>query len=158
MASVYIETTIPSYYFESRRQPSLVAWRDATRVWWDAHRHSYRLVTSQAVLSELSRAPEPKSSRSIELLKDVEVLREPTGILDVIEHYVEHKLMSPGGDGDAYHLAMASMCSIDYLLTWNCRHLANANKFQHIAILNERLHLHVPVLTTPLMLLPEDAT
>ena len=58
--------------------------------------------------------------------------------------------------GDAVHLALASMHSIDFLLTWNCRHLANANKIQHLTVLNARLGLHVPVITTPLTLMPED--
>ena len=54
------------------------------------------------------------------------------------------------------HLAIASMHSVDFLLTWNCRHLANANKVQHVAVLNGRLGLHVPVITTPMLLMPEE--
>ena len=58
--------------------------------------------------------------------------------------------------GDAVHLALASMHLMDFLLTWNCRHLANANKIQHMAVLNARLRLHLPVITTPLTLMPEE--
>lgn len=58
--------------------------------------------------------------------------------------------------GDAAHLALASVHAVDYLLTWNCKHLANANKTQHLRVLNARLGLHVPILTTPLTLVPED--
>lgn len=47
--------------------------------------------------------------------------------------------------------------NMDYLLTWNCRHLANASKIQHLAVLNGRLGLHVPVVTTPLNLIPPDS-
>ena len=54
------------------------------------------------------------------------------------------------------HLALASMHSMDFLLTWNCHHLANANKIQHMAVLNGRLRLHLPVITTPLTLIPEE--
>ena len=59
--------------------------------------------------------------------------------------------------GDATHLAYASMHGIDILLTWNCRHLANANKMRHVAILNARLGLRTPILTTPFSLLAEDS-
>jgi predicted nucleic acid-binding protein len=59
--------------------------------------------------------------------------------------------------GDAYHLAMASYYQVDFLLTWNCRHLANVNKQEHIKKVNEELGLKVPILTTPEMLFSEYA-
>jgi len=55
--------------------------------------------------------------------------------------------------GDALHLALASFHKCDYLLTWNCKHLANANKFQHIKRVNAMLDLYVPMLITPLELI-----
>ncbi len=58
--------------------------------------------------------------------------------------------------GDALHLAMASYYKCDFLLTWNCRHLANANKFDHIRRINTLLGLFVPALVTPLELLGEN--
>ncbi|MFG0285997.1 MAG: hypothetical protein ACF8R7_16390 [Phycisphaerales bacterium JB039] len=57
--------------------------------------------------------------------------------------------------GDAGHLALASLHGIDFLLTWNCRHLANANKMRHMAVLNGRLGLQTPVITTPFNLAAE---
>lgn len=64
--------------------------------------------------------------------------------------------MPAGAGGDAYHLTMASYYSVDYLLTWSCRHLANANKIKHIAVVNARLGLSVPIITTPQLLIPEN--
>ena len=58
--------------------------------------------------------------------------------------------------GDALHLALASYHKCDFLLTWNCQHLANANKFGHIRRVNTLLGLFVPDLVTPLELLGED--
>jgi len=55
--------------------------------------------------------------------------------------------------GDALHLALASYHKCDFLVTWNCRHLANANKFGHIRRVNTMLGLFVPTLVTPLGLL-----
>jgi hypothetical protein len=57
--------------------------------------------------------------------------------------------------GDAAHLAVASYHGVDYLLTWNCRHLANANKFEHIRVINRRLGLMTPELVTPEQLFEE---
>jgi predicted nucleic acid-binding protein len=157
MASVYVETTVPSYYHETRSNPRVVAWRQTTREWWDRYRAGYSLFISQAVRTELARAPAPKSRRALTLIREIPVLPEPRGLREVVEYYIEHRLMpAEAGAADAYHLAMASLHGMDYLLTWNCRHLANANKAQHITVINRRLGLHVPIITTPLTLVPEE--
>jgi hypothetical protein len=156
MASVYIETTIPSYYYETRRTPSVQAWRAVTRVWWNDHRLSYRLCTSRFVHAELAMAPAIKRTRAAALLSEMEILAEPDGLEEVVAFYIEHRLMPVEAGGDAVHLAMASMHNVDYLLTWNCRHLANANKTQHLRVLNGRLGLPVPIITTPMTLIPEN--
>jgi len=110
------------------------------------------------VIDELEAAPRPKRDSAIGLLEQVEILDLPAGIESVIEAYLEHRLVPQDAAGDAAHLAMASMHGIDFLLTWNIRHLANANKFQHLSVVNSRLGLAVPTMTTPLMLIPEDQT
>ena len=65
---------------------------------------------------------------------------------------MRHHLM-PGAQGDALHLALASYHRCDFLVTWNCRHLANANKFGHIRRINVVIGLFVPAIATPLELL-----
>ncbi len=69
------------------------------------------------------------------------------------EHVPRHKLMPSDPGGDALHLALASYHKCDFLATWNCRHLANANKFGHVRRVNTLLGLYVPALVTPLELL-----
>lgn len=77
-------------------------------------------------------------------------------IAEIVEAYVQHHLMPADPTGDALHLALASFHKCDFLVTWNCRHLANANKFGHIRRVNQLLDLYVPVLATPLELLGDD--
>lgn len=89
------------------------------------------------------------------MLHAVEVLGEPAELGDVVEYYIQHRLMPADAYGDAAHLAMASLHAVDFLLTWNCQHLANANKTRHIAVVNARLGLATPTITTPLSLIPE---
>lgn len=156
MARVYIETTIPSYYVDSRTHPVVVAWRDATRLWWDRYANGYDLCTSQYVYAELRASPAAKAQAAVALLDDVAQLSEPDGLHEVVRFYVENKLMARDAAGDAMHLALASLHGCEYLLTWNCKHLANANKTRHLGILNARLGLGVPVITTPLTLIPEE--
>jgi hypothetical protein len=83
-------------------------------------------------------------------LELVEIVVE---IEEIVEAYIRHKVMPNDPVGDAMHLALASFHKCDFLLTWNCRHLANANKFGHIRRVNTLLGLYVPVLVTPLELL-----
>ena len=70
MPSVYIETTVPSYYHETRSSARIAAWRDVTRQWWDRHRRRYDLYTSRFVLAELARAPAPKRGRVAQLVSE----------------------------------------------------------------------------------------
>jgi len=74
-------------------------------------------------------------------------------ISQIVQVYIEHRLMPTDPTGDALHLALASYHKCDFLVTWNCQHLANANKFGHLRRLNTLLGLFVPTLVTPLELL-----
>jgi hypothetical protein len=156
--SVYIETSIPSFYFETRTSAQAVAWREATRRWWSRHRAKYDLLTSAYVLNELSAAPTAKSVAGLELLTGISIIEGSPRIASVAAAYIREKLMPQNAVGDAAHLAAASVHGIDFLLTWNCRHLANANKVPHIQALNKKLSLPVPILTTPFSLDPEADT
>lgn len=155
MQSVYIETTIPSYYFETRRTDPIPTWHRQTQNWWSSSRQRYRLVTSDYVVAELSLAPRAKAEKAIELIANLARLRDTPRIREIAEYYVHHKLMPQSAEADAIHLAMASVHRIDFLLTWNCQHLANANKIRHLTVLNGRLGVHVPIITTPLTLMHE---
>ncbi len=87
------------------------------------------------------------------MLDGVPLLAVDEAIEEIIEAYVRHKLMPQDPLGDALHLALASHHKCDFLLTWNCKHLANANKFDHIKRINTILGIYVPKLVTPLELL-----
>ncbi len=154
---VFIETTIPSFYYDTRKGAEVMHCRESTRFWWGIHSERYELFTSRFVLLELSRAPEAKRKNALTLMAGVNVLPEPADLEDVVAFYIDNKLMPADEGGDAVHLAFASLYKMDFLLTWNCEHLANANKARHIMVLNNRLGLFVPIVTTPDLLIPEDA-
>lgn len=154
---VYIETTIPSFYFETRRNVECLSRRNWTRRWWDDHRHEHQLVTSLVVRDELSdpKYPETKRRSALALLDELPLLDLNVRIDEIVESYVENLLMPQQPTADAIHLALASHYGCDVLLTWNCVHLANPNKFRHIQDINKRLGLAVPMVVTPLELLGE---
>ena len=156
MKTVYIETSVPSFFFEKRTEPEMVARRNWTRLWWETYAQCYRLVTSDGVLAELNRGNYDAKDDTIALMKDIYTLQIEDDISNIIDVYIENHLMPRERLGDALHLALASYHKCDFLLTWNCTHIANANKFEHIRIINTRLGLFVPSLVTPIELCTEE--
>ena len=151
----YVETTIPSFYYTTRPGPAAVARRQWTRRWWELSRDRYALVTSDAVLDELREGDYPSREPALALVADLPLLEVTPAVAEIVAAYVRHRLMPADPAGDALHLALASYHKCEFLVTWNCQHLANANKFGHLRLVNGLLGLYVPVLATPLELLGE---
>lgn len=157
MTAVYIETTIPSFFHTARTDTRSLARQRWTREWWDEIGPSFELHSSDAVIAELQRSTlEDLKIRRIELISNLKLLEVTDEVLDLATIYVDRLVMPRDGAGDALHLALASFYSLDVLLTWNCKHLANPNKFGHIERVNDELGLSMPLLTTPLNYLSED--
>jgi len=153
---VYVETTIPSFFFETRPEPEMVARREWTRAWWAGPGQSQDLVTSVAVIDELEWGEFPGREDCLQLMEALPLLALEPPVLEIVETYIARKVMPKDPVGDALHLALASYHRCDFLVTWNCRHLANANKFDHIRRVNSLLGLFVPAMVTPLALLGDD--
>jgi hypothetical protein len=153
--SVYIETTIPSFMYEVRAEPAMVARRESTQRWWQEESRGYDLFTSAFVLGELQEGDYPGRQDAMRFISGVPLLEIVPEIEEIASVYVARRLMPRGDMGDAYHLAIASWYGMHFLLTWNCRHLANANKVEHLRVVNGALGLSVPVVTTPDLLLME---
>jgi len=152
--TVYIETTIPSFYYETRSEPEMVARRNWTRQWWQERGgKDFDMVTSQAVIDELNRGRFPARGDALQLMDGLELLPIVEEIEEIVAVYLAHYLMPKDAVGDALHLAVASFHGCEYLLTWNCSHLANANKYKHMRRVNALLDLATPNLVTPLELL-----
>ncbi|MEK8018692.1 MAG: type II toxin-antitoxin system VapC family toxin [Candidatus Parabeggiatoa sp.] len=156
-SKVYIETSIPSFYYEIRTAPEIVARRNWTRQWWDDSRQNYEIVTSDAVVDELNKGDYPTKANTLELVSNIPLLPFEEEVSEIVEIYLKHKLMPKDPLGDVLHLALASYHKCDFLLTWNCKNIANANKFTHIKRINTLLGLFVPTLLTPLELIGETS-
>jgi PIN domain len=150
---VYIETPVPSFYYEVRTEPEMIARRNWTRDWWDSRREAYQLVTSVAVIDELQAGVFPNQDQAVALLIDISLVPVEPAIIEIVETYIQRMVMPRDPTGDALHLALASYHKCDFLLTWNVQHLANANKFSHIRRINVPLGSFTPALVTPLELL-----
>ena len=154
--TVYIETTIPSYYCDDR--PERASDIERTRQWWDEERGDYECFISAVVLDELSAGDYPTQPACVRLIEGLPLLALNDEIESIAQVYQAHKLMPKAPVRDALHLALVSYYRLEFLLTWNCRHLANVNKAKHLEELNARMHLGLPRLVTPSLLRPLEDT
>ncbi len=112
---VYIETSIPSFYYEIRTDPVMVARKMWTREWWDQYRTEYTLVTSEAVLEEVQNGDYPNKEQVTALVNEVPLVHIEPAIRDIVETYIQHTVMPRDPVGDALHLAIASYHKCDFL-------------------------------------------
>jgi predicted nucleic acid-binding protein len=151
--TVYLDTTIPSYLFDERE--SLKNYIEVTKAWWAQEREKFDIYVSEETMAELKRGNYPNKLKILECMSKFEVLSLNERITKITQEYVDNYVMPRVLEGDARHLAYASFYEMDFLLTWNCNHLANANKKQHIQVINKRLKLSTPEIVTPLTLFTE---
>jgi predicted nucleic acid-binding protein len=153
--TVYLDATIPSFYYEDRPGTVLQAWHEITVEFWDKARGHYDCFVSDETLRELQETsyPEDKREKCLTLVVDLPRLAVVSEVTDLAAYYVSEHLMPSNDLGDAFHLAFATWYRVQYLLTWNCKHLANANKFEHVQTLNARRRLVSPAIVTPAQLL-----
>jgi hypothetical protein len=116
---VYIETTIPSFYYEVRTEPEMIARRNWTRAGCDSRRQAFQLVTSVAVVDELHAGTFPNQDQALALLTDISLVPVEPAIIEIVETYIQRMVMPRDPTGDALHLALASYHKCDFLSTWN---------------------------------------
>ncbi len=148
----YIETSIPSSYHETRTNVRVQAMQEWTKQWWELPKDGI-VQTGFPVIVELLEAPSPKQENCLQLTEKPPILEYTKEIDEIVKVYIKHKIMPNEAMGDAAHLALASFYKCDFLVTWNCKHIANANKYDHIARINSLLGLFNPKLVTPFQLL-----
>ncbi len=151
---VYLDTSIPSYYFDERE--SLSQFVEITRNWWLEMADDYDIFVSDAVFQELNQGNYPRKNEIIKFILSIPLLPPNNDIEQIVDFYIANYVMPKSLKGDAVHLAYACFYNIQYLLTWNCKHLANANKQKHIQIINAHLGLPTPQIITPLQLFHEE--
>jgi hypothetical protein len=154
--SVYIETTIPSY-LTAWRSPELImaANQEATRNWWDIARPRYDLFISDIVTQEASGG-DPKAAKrrttAIEGLPELDVSEEAELLAAQL---LANAVIPERAKTDALHIAVATVHGMDYLLTWNCKHIANAVMRPKIEAICRTSGYEPPVICTPLELMEE---
>jgi len=156
-AKLYLETTIPSYLVGWPSRDLLVAaHQQITREWWELRRARFELYASELVLTEARAGDAQLASRRLDLLAGIPLLPVTGEILELAEDLMTEGPVPRKASGDAGHIAVATVYGCEYLLTWNCRHIANAELRQGIRLVVERYGYEVPNLCTPEELMGEE--
>lgn len=148
--SLYVETTIPSFIVGGMSQVLITAGRQAvTQRWWEEQREDYRLFISPLVEQELAEGKASHARQRLALVADlprVAITREAVQLSDFFFDYLH---LPQAAAPDAMHLAVASHHAIDYLLTWNLKHLANGRVRRALDHLHETKRVFIPTICTP---------
>src|SRR5437773_638173 len=124
---IYIESTIPSYVVARPARDLLQAARQQiTRDWWEVKRLNHELFASQIVIDEISIGEAAMAQRRLETLQRLPILQLTDEAKEGARKILASGLLPRTADRDAAHIALASAHEMDILLTWNCRHIANA--------------------------------
>lgn len=154
--TVYIETTIISY-LTARLSRELVtaAHQQITQDWWSERRAQFELLTSELVIQEAARGNESMARRRLEELQSIRLVEIDADAEDLARRLVESGPMPQKANVDALHIAVATVHGVEYLLTWNCKHIANAETRGRIVALCRASGYEPPVICTPGELLGE---
>ena len=148
--SVYLETTIVSYLVSRPSRNIVVAARqEITKEWWNSRRPAFDIFISERVIYEAAAGDEIASRKRLDILKGITVLELSDAAVNLADKLFVELALPRQALEDAFHIAISVTCGMDYLLTWNCKHIANAllrHKIRRIAETNGYL---APVICTP---------
>lgn len=157
MATVYIETSIVSYL---RQRPSseivMAAHQLLTHRWWNNERTKYELVVSQYVIEEATAGDPTLASERLQALNGIPALPDAPEIRQIADEIMSRAILPRKAEVDALHIATVAHHRIDYLLTWNCRHIANARILPRIHQLLADMNIPIPMICTPEELVCDD--
>jgi len=150
LPTVYIETTIPSYLTAWPSRDAMRAWhQQITREWWERRRASFRLFTSPLALDEVAVVDATAARERLRVMQKLPLLEINEAVGTLTGHLLKAGGVPPKAATDAAHLAVATVHGMDYLLTWNCRHINNAEILRAVAAICTRQGYAPPMVCTP---------
>ena len=154
MEIVYLETTIVSYLVANPSRDVVTAGQQqTTRNWWSLRRDAFQCVTSDETLAEAARGDAEQGRLRLAALTGLPVLSITIEAENLAAEFLRTGALPPDARSDAVHLAVATVARTDYLLTWNCRHLANAQILRRLEREAVQRGWALPTVCTPLELM-----
>jgi hypothetical protein len=150
---VCIETSIISYLAARPSRDLIVAaHQQVTQEWWEFMRGQYECITSTAVVKECSAGDPQAATRRLGLLQEITIIAFPPSVMKLAVRLIERGALPQKAIEDATHIAAAATCGVHILLTWNCKHIANAAIQRSIERVLLEEQFAMPVICTPLEL------
>ena len=149
-AKVYVETTIVSY-LAARPSRDLVtaAHQQITRDWWDSRKDAFDLYVSKFVLDEAASGDPVVAQKRLASLAGIPILHLTSRIMELADDLVKSGVLPAVATIDAFHISTATVYGCDYLLTWNCRHIANGEIIRSVRTVATRQGFELPLICTP---------
>ena len=150
MPTVYLETTIPSYLAaRASRDPIVAARQQMTREWWRDAREHFDVYISEAVLAEIRVGDLEAAARRLAVVEGLPIIEINNEVRHLVHVYAQRLGLAARAQADLPHIAFAVAYAMDYLVTWNCAHIAKRVVIRRLMNLNSELHHHTPVIVTP---------
>lgn len=147
---VYLETTIASYLTAwPSRDLVMAANQETTREWWANRKDAFQLFVSQTFIKESSAGDPDAAQRRLEFLKPFPRLDITEEVESLAANLIADVPLPPKAQADALHIAVAAVNHMNYLLTWNCTHIANATLRTRIEAVCRSHGFEPPVVCTP---------
>jgi len=153
---IYLETTIPSYLTSRPSRDLVIAGhQQITRDWWEARRQSFQLFISQLVIDEASAGDAGAARERLKVIEAVPLLDITPEVAMLASNILASGRIPRKAAADAAHIAIAAVHGIEFLMTWNCVHIANAALTKALVALCRQQGFECPVICTPEELLGE---
>lgn len=150
LPKVYLETTIPSFVAARRSRDIVVAGKqETTREWWNVRKKEFEVFVSPFVIEEAALGDPDSAARRMELIREVSVLGVDDQVTMIAEKLLRSGAIPERAATDASHIAVATRHGMDFLLTWNCAHIANAQILRSVQRVIEGIGMEMPVICTP---------
>jgi predicted nucleic acid-binding protein len=154
--TVYIETSLVGYLTaRSSNNLILMANLEITRRWWNTRRSQFTLYISQVVLDEAVAGDPEMAAKRLKILQNLPVLELTEAVQELGAQFLQRSNLPSKASDDAIHIAVATVHGLDYLLTWNCKHIANAQIQRKLAEVCLDFGYKLPTICTPYELMGE---
>jgi predicted nucleic acid-binding protein len=158
MDTVYLETSVVSYLLQRPSSHIITAAHQlSTQRWWESERKNYDLVVSQYVVDEVSAGDPIYAAQRLEILEDVATLTVTPETIEIADRILSKAILPASAKVDALHIATVAHHRINYLLTWNCRHIANAKILPLIHRVLSDMGIPIPIICTPEEMLGDES-
>lgn len=156
--SVYVETTIISYLvgWLNRNDLQVAAHQELTRRWWSHRRDEFELFASSLVIDEAADGDPTLAAERLRFLQGISLLQVSDQAHALKAELLRRTQIPAKAENDALHIAVATVHGMEFLATWNCKHIANAVTLSMVYEVCRAAGYEPPHVCTPLELLGES--